>query len=116
MEAMSVFEPNSITKLLLEKGADPNIQNSDGETALYLAARYSNKGMAKLLIEKGADINVQNSYGETPLMGASLMTFGDYEGVTKLLLEKNADPKIKDNLGKTALDKASSNRIVELLK
>ena len=43
--------------MLLEAGADANVANEDGQTALMLAARTGNVAVAKLLVQHGADVN-----------------------------------------------------------
>ena len=45
--------------LLLEHGADINIQNNDGKCALTMAALYGNNLMISLLIENGANVAVK---------------------------------------------------------
>ena len=92
----------SIVKLLLEKGADPNVKdNIFKETALISALSKGQMEVAKLLIEKGADPNViDENNGKTVLMLA--VTTGQME-VAKLLLEKGADPNVRGGNGKTAL-------------
>lgn len=53
--------------LLLEAGADPDLQNKIGETALHYAARERKAEAVSLLIEHGADIDIENMDGLTPL-------------------------------------------------
>ena len=44
------------TKLLLERGADPNLRSGEGRTALLIAvANAGSYPVVKLLLEKGAD-------------------------------------------------------------
>jgi len=50
---------------LLEAGADPNIQDEYGRTALMMA---STPKMIDKLLEYGADVNLQNNEGDTALM------------------------------------------------
>ena len=47
----------SWSAMLLEAGADANVANEDGQTALMLAARTGNVAVAKLLVQHGADVN-----------------------------------------------------------
>ncbi len=57
-----------IANYLIEQGADVNSQNSDGETALIIAARYGSLEMVKLLIRNNADPLIKNLKGQTALI------------------------------------------------
>jgi len=52
---------------LLDKGADTNIANIDGITALHLAIKRRHKKIVKLLVDKGADTNMYDSSGQISL-------------------------------------------------
>ena len=56
-----------IVQHLLKKNADPNIQNTQGETPLHIAAQNSFFGIAKILIDAGTKMNLKNSKQKTPL-------------------------------------------------
>jgi len=104
-----------IVKLLLNKGANPNIQDKVGNTALMFAVNKGYKDIVKLLLNKGADPNLQTEYGNTALIWATKRTNKD---IVKLLLNKNADINIQNKLGSTALilaTKKNNKDIVELL-
>lgn len=45
-----------IAELLLVNGADPNVRNRHGVTALMTAAKHGHMNIVKLLISKGADV------------------------------------------------------------
>jgi len=47
--------------LLLEKGADKDAKNNNGETPLRIAALYKSEETAALLLEKGADKDAKNN-------------------------------------------------------
>jgi ankyrin repeat protein len=73
---------------LLKDGADVNARDSNGVTALIIAARWGRDDICSLLISKGADVNAKTDHGMTPLMAAA------YYGHTQtcaFLLEKGAD-------------------------
>lgn len=62
-------------KLLLEKGADPNLQASDGNTPLHeaLTDRFGDDPdieVIEMLARAGADWNIKNAAGQTPLQVA----------------------------------------------
>ena len=75
-----------VIQLLLEKGADFNIKDKDGETALIKAVRCWNEPRAeaivRLLLEKGADVKAQDQDGKTALTKAA--RYG-HKGVIRLL-------------------------------
>ena len=56
-----------ILKLLIEKGADLNVQTNCGKTALHFSVSNQFTDCSRLLIEAGCDANFQDSDGNTPL-------------------------------------------------
>jgi uncharacterized protein len=52
---------------LLKSGADINLGDPDGASALVIALLNRNWDSAKLLIEAGADVNLWDIFGQTPL-------------------------------------------------
>jgi ankyrin repeat protein len=73
---------------LIERGADPNLANESGVTALMWAIPDLEK--ARLLLEHGADPNVKSKDQRTPLMMAASV-YGSSE-LVRLLLDKGARP------------------------
>jgi ankyrin repeat protein len=49
-------------KLLLEKCTDPNLQTTDGSTALIWAAGKGQTEVVKLLLQKGANANLRDAH------------------------------------------------------
>lgn len=91
----------ALTELLIEKGANLNVTDAMGNSALHWAAINNEKEVVKLLLDKGADVNVRNcQFGKTPLMSTSSTE------VVKILIAAGADINAKDNDGSTALDEA----------
>lgn len=86
--------------LLLENGADVNLQTKVGETALYLAVRIDLQEVVQLLLDAGAEVNTCTSYGHSPLMRASRRL---ELHLVELLLKAGADPQQMDMNGETAL-------------
>ena len=70
-------------KYLLDKGANVNLKNFSGFTALHWAAFTGRTETLELLIEKGAEVESKTEDGRTPLHIASLR--GHLEFVEELL-------------------------------
>ena len=88
---------------LLDLGADINMRDKKGYTALIIATQYKYIVIIRLLLDRGADPNISSVYGDTPLIYAS---FGGRTDIVRLLLRYGADPNIQNRYGETALDKA----------
>ncbi len=74
-------------RLLLDGGADPNIKNDAGATALMWAVTDLEK--TRLLVDRGAGVNARSDDQRTPLIMASGLAGG--APVVKLLIEHGAD-------------------------
>ena len=101
-----------IVTLLLNAGADPNVQSQSGKTALLetvtaVPASASTDPIAiapqtailQLLLDK-ADVETKNKRGETALYLAAKLGRAD---MVKSLLDKGADPAVADNQGDSPL-------------
>ena len=101
---------------LLTRGADPNIRNKAGTTALMLAVGSVEK--VRLLLEHGADPNAWSKAGNTALIVAAYQ-YGS-SPVLKELIKKGARVNVANTLGATALYAAAQagdpNAIRTLLK
>lgn len=91
-----------VVRLLLMRGADPNILTSRGESAIAFAMRYRHPNTAIVLLEHGADPNTRLRFsGQTLLQSAAA---NGYTDLLSRLLEKD----INVNMGNpTALELAS---------
>jgi ankyrin repeat protein len=88
----------AVARLLLEHGADPNLQDEKGNTTLIGCAWDADAALA--LIRHGANVNAQNNDGLTPLINTAVAE------VARVLIENGADLYLRDKEGKTALEQA----------
>lgn len=77
-----------IVKLLIQRGANINIENLQDLTALDLAVINKNTEIVKFLISQNADVNRVNTRGVTPLIYSNSLE------ITRLLLEAGATATI----------------------
>ncbi len=61
-----------MAKLLLDRGANVNIQDESGNTALHCAASAGKKDIVKYLLEQGADVTVVNAREQKAIDYASI--------------------------------------------
>ena len=52
--------------MLIDAGADLNIQRNDGSTALHVCAKENRLEIARMLIDAGTDKTIHNNDGELP--------------------------------------------------
>ncbi len=104
-----------IVRLLLENGADPNIDVSGVFSSLPIMVPSWNGDvkLGKLLLANGADVNNTSPYGFTALMVASKA--GEIE-IAKLLIESGADVNRISNFNQTALIQALRGGYVNLAR
>jgi ankyrin repeat protein len=77
-----------MTKVLLEKGANPNIvERTEGRTPLHYAALRGEKPQAEMLLAHGANVNAKDWYGKTPL---SLAKENGHTEIVELLRKHGA--------------------------
>lgn len=111
--------------LLLAKGANPNIQDTNGLTALHSTTRRSTydppPGVAtvfpipndvvmsviNLLLESGTDPNIQDATGQTALHFAA---YYGHEEMAKSILENRGLADLQDNWSQAALHLAVLNK------
>lgn len=97
---LNMLELFETIKILVEKGADVNEKDENGNTALHLAATWNFPKLVNYLAAKAEDIDVRNDGGYTPLMRAC--TSGMVENA-KIFIGKGADVNTRNIYGKTIL-------------
>jgi ankyrin repeat protein len=111
MHAAAIGSADAV-KLLLESGADVNVTNPLGSTALTLAADQPEK--AALLVAKGANVNAATKMGRTALLIASHCD--GCSAAVKLLLDKGANVKVRDGRNHTPLVEATQINDLDTVK
>lgn len=102
-------------RFLLGKGADANLSNRDGDTALIIAARIGFAEGADALLARGAQVDRPNRRGETALIVAVQQR---NLALVRLLAERGANPDRTDNAtGRSAREYAKmDSRGPEMLR
>jgi ankyrin repeat protein len=94
-------------RFLLQKGANPNIQDDKGNTPMLVAATAGYLEGVTILATYKANVNLGNASGETPLIRAVQLRNAD---MVRTLLNLGADPDRADLLaGMSARDYATSD-------
>ena len=86
----------TMTKWLLDNGADPDLQDGTGDAPLHIAANYDMADVIPILVAGNADIETTDRRGNTPLH-RSVMP-GNLKA-TRMLLELGADPNARSEEG-----------------
>ncbi|KAF8497792.1 hypothetical protein F5888DRAFT_1923183 [Russula emetica] len=81
------FKEGYVLRLLLEHGADVNVQDKDGWTPLYVASMNGALEDLRVLLEHGADVEAKDNDGKTALQVAA--KYG-YNEIVELLREHGA--------------------------
>jgi ankyrin repeat protein len=136
---------DDILGLLLDKGANPSVQNSLQVTPLHIAASEKQRRAVDLLIQRGASPGLPDSDGETPLFGAirghsieivqllstpetiaiasksgqtalHLASKLGFADIVKFLLDRKADPTPGDSDGNTPLHLAVIHKRKQIVR
>lgn len=98
----SAYQNNiDMTRLLLEEGADPDMEDEEGSTALRWAARCGNTEIASLLLEKGADPNLADKNDRMTALHYAV--FERNSETVAALLKAGADPTLENIHGESPL-------------
>lgn len=105
----------SILKLLLTHGADPNIRSRDGTTAIHVAASVGSSIMIRIFQKTGLNIEARADNGATALHAAA----GGQQSMPSAvhyLIEQGLDPLDPDYEGRTSLHYAAMSCNATALK
>ncbi len=77
-----------LVSLLLQSGADVNVQDAKGRSALMSASKSGHPEVFSVLLQSGANVNKQNREGESSLMFASR---NGHREIVSILLQSGAN-------------------------
>jgi ankyrin repeat protein len=83
----AVFDKKDIAKALIDAGADLELKNNDGGTALHNAAFFGRVEIVQMLIDANADKTAKNNFGATPresVMGP----FGEIKPIYEMMQQQ----------------------------
>ena len=105
----------SLTKQLIERGANVNARLPGEDTALMTACEKGHREIVDLLLQVGADVNKKSATsdddpGQTPLMAAAEQ--GNLD-IVELLLKHGADVSATTRRGRSALSFALSRSPID---
>ncbi|KAH0424778.1 hypothetical protein CcaCcLH18_11334 [Colletotrichum camelliae] len=105
MIAASIKDGEGLVHLLLQKGADVNLKNHNGQSALHFVASKNNLDVAKMLLNHypPASTRVRDKRGQYPVHRAAAV--GSIP-MTKLLVNNKSPLNATDTSGYTALHHA----------
>lgn len=99
-----------VLEALQQNPATLSIVDSDGDTALFYAAKKGRIDIASVLIKAGANVNHSNNVGQTPLM------YAGFHDMTEYLLGCGAEANHVSQANETALVKAAEDNNTETLQ
>lgn len=113
---------NETAASLIERGADINITDRDGDSILHRVADFAldeEDDFCEFLIERGCDVNMRNNSGQSALHCACDRDPTDTIDIVKIIVESGAEIEARDENGETPLllacDSYGSDSTIRLL-
>ena len=96
------------------RGAELDLVDVNGDTALHYAAQFGHANCVKRLLEAGANVNLKDRWQQTPLTMAAGMS--DFVGQQVLIEHPGTDVNLASNHGGSALHYAAGFGQVPMLQ
>ena len=110
----SLYNDLNAIEYLVEQGADKDVTNSIGMSALhYAVCTHDEIEVPQYLLDKGADMEVVNCRGHTALHGASHC---GHIKILLLLMSYGANLYAKDTRGRLPIDLAKTEEIKQAIR
>lgn len=103
---------SQIVELLLSKGANPDLNDHVGGTAMLRAVNRGCEQALETMISHGVNLDCVDEDGQTLLHGASQ---NGHASIARLLMDHGLSPNISDSHGLTSLHYASQHNQNEVL-
>jgi ankyrin repeat protein len=82
----------------LATGANVNVTDDDGNTALIIASEKGYTEIVEMLLKKGADVNATDKYGRTALIWASMQRRHQVVGMLEAAIANNTENNSSDEI------------------
>ena len=90
-----------LVRSLISNGANPNITNEHGDTAVILAAQHVFDTIIEFLLDHGAEINAKDHDGDTAL---DISRYHGWKSTVELLLARGATGAIGPSAKERMMD------------
>jgi ankyrin repeat protein len=110
MHMAAWFGRVEIARMLIDAGANLDIQDIFGKTILHVAMEGNYSEITQMLIDAGAKLDIQDRDGETVLHWAA---WRNYSEITQMLIDAGVKLNIQDKWDRTALHWAVDNNSPE---
>ena len=124
MLSIAIIKNSDIANSLIMRGADVNLVDAYGSTALHYAAFIGSEIIVQNLLNAGADLNAVNEAEASPLLTAfyqmetniSNSRMQEYEKIVDILIRQGADVNFVDSYRNNALHYAAYIGSAELVQ